>query len=64
MTRRTGVPSLIDVAKRLCDLIFTFQPVIARAYPSNATLQAALTTAMIACQELHLQLEQVREYGD
>lgn len=64
MTQRTGVPSLIDVAKRMCDLIFKFQPVIARAYPGNAALQTALAAAMTACDALRLQLEEVREYGD
>lgn len=64
MTQRTGVPSLIDVAKRMCDLIFKFQPIIRRAYPENLVLQSALDTAMAACEALRLQLEEVRQYGD
>lgn len=64
MTSRTGVPSLILVARELCRLIFKFSPVIQRAYPSNLALQAALLAANSACDVLRLELEGVRDYGD
>lgn len=64
MAQRTGVPSLIDVASRMCQLILAFSPIIRRTYPSNALLHAALDTAMAACDALRIQLEEVRAYGD
>lgn len=63
MTVRTGVPSLMQIAKRLCDLITKFTPVIIRVYPDNAALHAALAAANTACAALHVQLAEVREYG-
>lgn len=63
MTRRTGVPSLISLAKRMCQLIVQFSPVIQKLYPENAALHAALAAANAACAALHLELEAVREYG-
>jgi hypothetical protein len=64
MARRTGVPSLMKVAERLCILIVKFTPVIQHLYPSNATLLAALATANAACSALHVELAAVRDYGD
>lgn len=64
MARRTGVPSLMLVAKELCRLVVKFTPVIQQLYPGNATLLAALVTANEACMLLHAQLENVRDYGD
>lgn len=63
MTRRLGVPSLIDVAKEMCRLITLFSPIIQRAYPNNAALLAALAAANAACATLHLECEKVREFG-
>lgn len=62
MTKRTGVPSLMDVAKRMCNLITNFTPVIVKLYPDNAALHAALAAANTACAALHMQLAEVREY--
>lgn len=64
MTRRTGVPALMEVARRLCLLITKFTPVIVQLYPSNAALLAALSAANAACSALHEELANVREYGD
>lgn len=64
MARRTGVPKLMKLAQQLCIAIAKFTPVIQQLYPSNATLQAALTTANAACAALHAELAAVREYGD
>lgn len=64
MARRTGVPTLIGVAARMCDLITRFTPTIAQVYPGNSALQAALAAANSACAVLHQELAQVREYGD
>ena len=64
MARKTGVPSLMAVAERLCFLITKFTPVITRLYPDNAALLAALAAANAACAALHVQLAAVRDYGD
>lgn len=64
MTRRTGVPALMEVARRMCNLITKFTPVITQLYPSNAPLLAALAAANAACAALHEELSVVREYGD
>ena len=64
MTQRTGVPTLMQVAKRLCDLLNTFTPVITRLYPDSTALLAALAAANAACSALHAELATVREYGD
>ena len=63
MTRRTGVPSLISVAREMCRLILVFSPIIRRAYPSNTALHVALEAANAACDVLRQELEEVREFG-
>jgi len=63
MTQRTGVPSLMEIAKRMCLLITKFTPTIERLYGSNAELMAALAAANTACAALHAALAEVREYG-
>lgn len=64
MTKRTGIPSLMDVARRMCLLLVKFTPIIQSLYGDNATLMAALTAANAACSALHEELAQVRETGD
>lgn len=63
VTQRTGIPSLMEVARRLCLLITKFTPVIERLYGDNAALMAALAAANAACSVLHTELAAVREYG-
>lgn len=63
MAFRTGVPSLMVVARRLCLLVVKFTPVIQARYPGNANLLAALEAANVACSALHVELAAVREYG-
>ena len=64
MAPRTGVPTLLQVAKRMCDLITRYATVIELAYPSSPALHAALAAAMSACSVLESELAQVREIGD
>lgn len=64
MARRTGVPSLIKTAQRLCYLITKFTPVITHLYPTNLALLAALAAANAACGTLEAELAAVREFGD
>lgn len=64
MTARTGVPSLILVAREVCRLLVKYAPRIKELYPANTTLHDALDAALIACQALEAALIVVREYGD
>lgn len=64
MARRTGIPTLMMIARRMCDLIVRFTPVIQDLYPTNAALLAALAAANAACAALHVELADVREVGD
>jgi len=62
--QRNGVPTMIQVAQRLCQLIVKFSPLITSQYPSNAALLAALAAANAACSALEAQLVLVRQVGD
>lgn len=64
MAKRTGVPTLLGLAKKLCRALAKFQSLIYNLYPDNTALQAALTAATAACSVLEAELEAVREYGD
>jgi hypothetical protein len=64
MTQRTGVPTLINTASKMCKIILLFSPTIRRIYPDAVVLHLALETAMAACGELEKELEKVRAYGD
>jgi hypothetical protein len=64
MAKRTGVPTIHNLAKRMCRKLAQFSPIIKALYPDDLTLIAALTAAEIACSELAYQVGQVREYGD
>lgn len=64
MAARNGVPTMIQVATRLCQLVVKFTPVITAQFPSNTTLLAALAAANAACSELSAQLALVRDTGD
>lgn len=63
VNRRTGIPSLIQVSKVLCELLVHFSPIIRRLYPSNTALHAALAAAEAACAVLRDELEAQREIG-
>jgi hypothetical protein len=64
MARRTGVPSILLIAERMCILIVRYSGTIRRVYPDATALHAALDAAMAACGVLSSELESVREYGD
>lgn len=64
MAQRTGVPTILRVAKELCRLLALFGPVITARFPDNAALAAAVAAANAACGVLASELEKVREYGD
>lgn len=55
---------MLSIAKRLCQLVDTWGPVIVVQYPSATALHAALAAASAACGVLATELAKVREYGD
>jgi hypothetical protein len=63
-SRKTGVPAMMLVARRLCALITRFTPIILSVYPTATALHVALDTANAACAVLYAELDTVREYGD
>lgn len=64
VNRRDGLFSLEKVARRMCQLITKFEPVIRELYPDNALLLAALAAAMAACQELERQVSIEKNPGN
>lgn len=64
MAKRTGVPSLLKIAKTLCKFVALYGTLIKNLYPDNTALHLAIDTANTACAVLAEELEQVREYGD
>jgi len=56
--KRDGMRSIRRVARILCRLIFVFSPVITRKFPNNAALLAALSTALLACEELERRIDE------
>lgn len=64
MTARTGVPTLLGLARQLCKYVAKYGTVIAALYPSNTALLAALSAANAACATLAEELTIVRETGD
>lgn len=64
MARRTGVPSLLLAAERVCKLLADWGPFIKNLFPSNQALSDAIDAANVACAALATELRAVREYGD
>lgn len=64
MAARNGVPTIIKIATKLCQLIVKFTPIITAQFPGNADLLAALAAANTACAALAAQAQLVRELGD
>jgi len=57
MAQRTGLPTILQIAKRMCRLIAIFTPVVKRIYPSATALHAALAAANAACEILSTAIE-------
>lgn len=64
MARRTGIPTLLGLAIKMCNFLSRYTVVITALYPTNTALLAALAAANAACGTLATELEAVREYGD
>lgn len=64
MAARTYLPIIIQLTKKLCQIILLATPVIQRLYPDNTTLQNALSTANSACALLNSEALLQRPTGD
>jgi len=64
MARRTGLPTLLQLAQNMCRLIVKFTPIIQQLYGGNAALMAALAAANAACAILVQEIADVIVPGD
>jgi len=64
MVFRTGVPTLMKYAEKLCRTLIKYASVIQVVYPDETALHLALAAALLACSNLFTELAKVREYGD
>jgi len=61
--RRTGIPTLITVARTMCKYIVKFTPLIRAFTDNNAAVMAALEAANAACGVLEAELQVWVEEG-
>lgn len=61
MAQRNGIPTILKIALRLCQLLDKFAPVLAVQFSGNAALLAAISAAQAACQVLTVEAAKVRE---
>ena len=64
MAQRTGIPTLMDVAKEMCRLLLKFDLVIRSFTNNDPAVIAALEAAQAACAVLRQELAEYRVYGD
>jgi len=64
MTKRTGIPSILKIAKTFCRLIILFTPLIRQVTNNDSSVMAALSAALLACRLLEDELEPYRVLGD
>lgn len=63
MTSRTGIPTVIKVAKAFCRTLRVLGPLIVTVTDENPAVVTALNTAETACEALELVLQEYREVG-
>jgi hypothetical protein len=59
MAQRSGLPTILQLAKQLCKFISVWTPVIQKFYGGNAALMAALASANAACAVLAAAIDDV-----
>lgn len=64
MAVKTGIPTVIVVARKLCKVIQALSPLIRKATNNNPDVIAALGAASLACEALELILEPYLVPGD
>lgn len=61
---KDGVPTLLESARKMCNAVHKFAPIIRAKYPDNVGLMAALVAAEVMCATFIDEFESIREYGD
>lgn len=61
---RTGIPTILKVAKVLCKLLDTFGAIIVALSGEDPTVINVLETAKDACEALEVVLKTLLETGD
>lgn len=61
---RSGIPTMLKVGHKLCQLIEKYEDVIFVVTGGNETVQGALDTALAACEALETAIKPYRETGD
>jgi len=60
---KTGIPTMVSVARLLCRTIFALKPLIIKATNSDPAVLAALAAASAACVALEDSLRPHQEQG-
>jgi len=63
ITGRIGFYSIRRYARLMCKYILQFSPVIAKVFPENAALMAALAAANAACEVLVSEIDLANDTG-
>lgn len=61
--RRTGLTTLMNLARGMCTAVGKFTPFIQAAYPDSTALHAALASANAACAVLAQEADEVLPDG-
>lgn len=64
MAQRIGLATIRALAFKMCRMISTFGPIIARTYPNNDALMAALAASQAACKVLIMEADAALPVGD
>lgn len=64
MARRTGIPTMLETAQDLQNLMTRYQPTVQSIHPTNQDLLDAITSCATCLVNLIQELSAVRERGD
>lgn len=64
MVKKTGIPTVIKVARSFCRTLDVLAPLIIRATDEDPTVVSALNVAHTACEALEQVLKEFVEVGD
>jgi hypothetical protein len=64
MAAKTGIPTILEIMVRLCDLLRRFEPILRQLTDDKEALSAVIATIMTACEALRVILLPLREFGD
>lgn len=64
MVKRTGVPTIVDLARKFCKTLSRLKPLIMKAVNQNEDVESAIDVALTACAALEIILEDYLVEGD